>query len=328
VQTGVAILGACAFGAVALSYGYGFGGGGRAETYPQAVVAVVSESSVPLFGENVLDDSVFFEFFDGYADSTSLDVANGGPWTTGGGGIDWGWDSIAGMNGSGALRFTKADGTTVGPDILKSFGDSVDHIFVQFWTKFDTTASGSAIIPGKFVRLRFADALPNPCAANTSSGNYQFPITTNVTPYPGGNAAEARLMVSYGTLDEDPTCDGPTNNAVVDSVTDAWFVTDSATLNYPPAAMVSDAGIDSVSYAPLDDGTWRRWTAEIRTGNAGVCYWRLWMDDILYYDNTGHGMNCPGRPYDLRLSSESGTTSTHGFDQRIDSLRVWKRAVS
>ena len=39
VQTGVAILGACAFGAVALSYGYGFGGGGRAETYPQVAAA-------------------------------------------------------------------------------------------------------------------------------------------------------------------------------------------------------------------------------------------------------------------------------------------------
>jgi hypothetical protein len=36
VQTGIAILGACAFGAVALSYGYGFGGGGRTDTYPQS----------------------------------------------------------------------------------------------------------------------------------------------------------------------------------------------------------------------------------------------------------------------------------------------------
>jgi hypothetical protein len=38
VQTGIAILGACAFGAVALSYGYGFGGGGRTEVYSQAAV--------------------------------------------------------------------------------------------------------------------------------------------------------------------------------------------------------------------------------------------------------------------------------------------------
>jgi hypothetical protein len=35
VQTGIAILGSVAFGAVALSYGYGFGGGGRSESYPQ-----------------------------------------------------------------------------------------------------------------------------------------------------------------------------------------------------------------------------------------------------------------------------------------------------
>jgi len=45
VQTGVAILGACAFGAVALSYGYGFGGGGRAETYPQAAVGGLASPS-------------------------------------------------------------------------------------------------------------------------------------------------------------------------------------------------------------------------------------------------------------------------------------------
>jgi hypothetical protein len=326
VQSSVAILGALTFGAIAYGYGYGVSSG-RTKVYSQAAPAAAA-SGVPVFGDDPADDSVFFEWFDGYADSTSLDVSNGGSWTTGGGGIDWGWDASGGISGTGALRFTKADGATVGPDILRTFGDSVDHIFVQFWTKFDTTASGSAIIPGKFVRLRFAETLSNPCAANTSSGNYQFPITTNVTPYPGGNAAEARLMVSYGTLDEDPVCDGPTNNAVADSVLDTWFVTDSATLNYPPAAMVSDAGMDSVSYAPLDNGAWRRWTAEIRTGNAGTCYWKLWMDDVIYYDNTGHGMNCPGRPYDLRLSSESGTASTHGFDQRIDSLRVWKRAVS
>jgi hypothetical protein len=39
VQTGIAILGSVAFGAVALSYGYGFGGGGRTESYPQFTLA-------------------------------------------------------------------------------------------------------------------------------------------------------------------------------------------------------------------------------------------------------------------------------------------------
>jgi hypothetical protein len=39
VQTGIAILGSVAFGAVALSYGYGFGGGGRSESYPQSTTA-------------------------------------------------------------------------------------------------------------------------------------------------------------------------------------------------------------------------------------------------------------------------------------------------
>jgi hypothetical protein len=47
VQTGIAILGACAFGAVALSYGYGYGGGGRTESYPQA--AIVADTAVVVF---------------------------------------------------------------------------------------------------------------------------------------------------------------------------------------------------------------------------------------------------------------------------------------
>jgi hypothetical protein len=49
VQTGVAILGACAFGAVALSYGYGFGGGGRSETYPQAAAAAAPAPNTEQF---------------------------------------------------------------------------------------------------------------------------------------------------------------------------------------------------------------------------------------------------------------------------------------
>jgi hypothetical protein len=55
VQTGVAILGACAFGAVALSYGYGFGGGGRAERYPQTTVANVSVPNTPTIDAVVLN---------------------------------------------------------------------------------------------------------------------------------------------------------------------------------------------------------------------------------------------------------------------------------
>lgn len=47
VQTGIAILGSVAFGAVALSYGYGFGGGGRTESYPQRTAVAFSAPNTP-----------------------------------------------------------------------------------------------------------------------------------------------------------------------------------------------------------------------------------------------------------------------------------------
>jgi hypothetical protein len=66
VQTGVAILGACAFGAVALSYGYGFGGGGRAETYPQA--AAVAAAAPSFYGAGANEPGGLTVFYD-YAPS-------------------------------------------------------------------------------------------------------------------------------------------------------------------------------------------------------------------------------------------------------------------
>jgi len=119
VQTGVAILGACAFGAVALSYGYGFGGGGRAESYPHQQSAVNPVTVWPdnepanltsiygscsTAGDGVLVDGSQLQF--DYSGAGGSDCSTG--WSFG---AKWAGDSV---------KITTSDGSRYGSAIVKT----------------------------------------------------------------------------------------------------------------------------------------------------------------------------------------------------------------
>ena len=126
VQTGVAILGACAFGAVALSYGYGFGGGGRAETYPQAAAELAGTVDDYCLNEPASLTQIDLRTFQG----ETGDPAN---WNSGGG--TWG-DGNPGVN----------DGFSVEVDATAPlFGDSVGTMSFVVDSTPDGTTPGAAI---------------------------------------------------------------------------------------------------------------------------------------------------------------------------------------
>lgn len=266
VQTGIAILGACAFGAVALSYGYGYGGGGGTDGGRYGQSLEVSDTTLPWFAE-----------YWAYTDSANLasdpNGWYGGDNATGGYPVFVDTLTSTPWGGTGGLMLkfdsTNTCATAGEPSVGKtvSFPNaSNSELWHRAWVRFDS------------------DFRTDECGTSTAHKMWFF-LSGSTTPGgTGGFSSHGRYEIINGRKAS------ATDSLTLTGISEGVLLWADTTLDGASSNTAATTGVNVRT--DLWDGAWHLIDIHIKGGSSTGAF-TLYVDSVIWIDTINANLGAP-----------------------------------